>query len=1123
MDDNESEPLSPTATSREAAIVKVNQDHDNQDEKEMPQSNLKPVEIVCNFQREAAEAPSLNNQPDQNINQQSSEEQINWTCSDTAKIVYLISFTFGLSAVCGFYAIGQLQSFSISNFWCDEQYTLPEIHRINRLNNRPYGKKYSCLRTNAIVDYDKLFHKDPTIAYESELNLGNISAAGIFYCACFGLLSLILFLIAFLYSCTMVWKLVINCTCKRVHKVRDTKNCKDESINIHKHKKQKSINNGIRKCSKCKCKCTCECEINVCYNLIKVCTSLWNRMCSIRYKYMSIDTTYWVISSIFWEMVEIIVQIFVLLQFGGTTFREVVLKVNTTDENVILAQSPNDVKAFAVIIALNGIVTGFCWLLYALFPNKCWANTFDYSLLLIDKVFDVIYIVFPIYLAGGLKSIAKLQSNGIIKFFSLFLPMIRVTIKLFFRIHSTTRKLKPKKQRQRKDSLPAEFGNVIDAKNMFITHGEEYCSIDDCKTRIGLCFTVLIFLCGFPSMLAYAVVTDLNASEKFCSSYMYKYDPDDHASLVNDSKDTSDDDGNGNAFLELYLYDFGCTTKVYKLFAAYPCNCRFFELTVNETQNENSKICKMYNDGYNISLMISNTFKKWTMLERYWLPNFEAKGCFEYSLLIDDERMFSTQHLQVLLLQKATLLVQNESYLDAMANWKKIVFFEIYNFRLNQVSDDVASKFVENIGKYSKDLIYLDIDVYHPVNKFYDSFCNFKDSLVYLSIVLASIKNWNHECLSKFHKLKYFSVKTNLREIESFNWDVFNLPNIELISLLANSITFSTMTKSAFDYDDKGQLQFLGYNEKTLNKVFLQLNQFCDVYYNYEKHSNYSQLYEFVDLFNACEINCDSSQDEFSCTTDQNGNGYCDFECYSNKCNFDNGDCNQLCNFETCNITNWGDLICDLSCNSTVCNFDGNDCIFDLLGYDESCGSPNDYNYNYNYSYNYNYYNYNSTMANDTIYDYNLISLINKNISCDESMLGNRWCDASCLYTSNQVCAQIERDGDCSACSDNGATHCSDWWQVFLFASNGKDYITQYDLCNTTVKQYMDILQSQCNDANLTCDNAAYNPNYDKNMNGMIGFYEVLVGCAEVFFDIPQIATQLDCSSCLKNRTNYFL
>ena len=43
-------------------------------------------------------------------------------------------------------------------------------------------------------------------------------------------------------------------------------------------------------------------------------------------------------------------------------------------------------------------------------------------------------------------------------------------------------------------------------------------------------------------------------------------------------------------------------------------------------------------------------------------------------------------------------------------------------------------------------------------------------------------------------------------------------------------------------------------------------------------------------------------------------------------CQFDGGDCFQLCNFTKCNIETMANGNCDAGCNNTECGWDGGDC-----------------------------------------------------------------------------------------------------------------------------------------------------------------------------------------------------
>ena len=64
------------------------------------------------------------------------------------------------------------------------------------------------------------------------------------------------------------------------------------------------------------------------------------------------------------------------------------------------------------------------------------------------------------------------------------------------------------------------------------------------------------------------------------------------------------------------------------------------------------------------------------------------------------------------------------------------------------------------------------------------------------------------------------------------------------------------------------------------------------------------------------------------CLPDTYNNGHCDPGCNNPQCNYDGGDCNQLCNFTDngCNYISLGDGICNPECRNDACAFDYCDC-----------------------------------------------------------------------------------------------------------------------------------------------------------------------------------------------------
>ena len=69
--------------------------------------------------------------------------------------------------------MGQLYKISFSNFWCDKNYTLDEIHAINIENENAMPNEFTCLKTDGFVDFNRVSSADPSEFYQSEWNSSN--------------------------------------------------------------------------------------------------------------------------------------------------------------------------------------------------------------------------------------------------------------------------------------------------------------------------------------------------------------------------------------------------------------------------------------------------------------------------------------------------------------------------------------------------------------------------------------------------------------------------------------------------------------------------------------------------------------------------------------------------------------------------------------------------------------------------------------------------------------------------------------------------------------------------------------------------------------------------------------
>lgn len=583
---------------------------------------------------------------------------------------------------------------------------------------------------------------------------------------------------------------------------------------------------------------------------------------------------------------------------------------------------------------------------------------------------------------------------------------------------------------------------------------------------------------------------------------------------------------------ELYLYNQGCITKVYTLFSDYPCNCRFFQIEEDESVDNTSDICQIHNTfGENVTnRMINNVFEKWTMMQRLWILVNDKNGCLDKYTLYLQESLFSMTDLRVLYLEQAKFAIpmyngtDHTTQLSFMKNWDKLVFFELVEPDITDLTESEMDKFLHNIGQYWRDLVYLRLDKMINVDTFPSSWCNLHSSLKYFEVTFHRIDKFEFgidECGddSSFNELEYF-YSTYVVSFTSVSNDLFQLPNIKIVDMFA---TFSFKSYDLYDMIKSG------YNDETLETVYLQQSEFCreenitrmieSVDYfvdtitskasergvsNIEiSNQSYNYFVSFMNKYSPCDApeiaNCMSTSESFLCGYDEIGDGICDEECFAT-CSFDFGDCSQTCNFTSCNISTWGDGICDSACNSSLCNWDGLDC---------------------NYGSN-SIVNLIDLECNRTLYP------------CNTSWIDDGACDDYC-----RQCSTYEIDYDCQSCDEENSYVCQTIYHNFFISflnfvgidASEREYLTQHDMCNTTGGQTIvtSVKSSGGSDYGVeSCRDFAFNSMIDVNLNGLIGFWELLQIVVEldilgnVFeFRSQEQVYQLNCSLCMYHPIQY--
>lgn len=403
-------------------------------------------------------------------------------------------------------------------------------------------------------------------------------------------------------------------------------------------------------------------------------------------------------------------------------------------------------------------------------------------------------------------------------------------------------------------------------------------------------------------------------------------------------------------------------------------------------------------------------------------------------------------------------------------------------------NETVYFEFLDGIGNHMSELIYLKIEVYAHVYSWPEALCNLKHTLTFLYFRVHLFTNID-DCIGEFEQLTYFFA--SIGPITYFPSSLFNLSKIRIISFDSNELEWDAMI-DIFYTSNNNSSQFSGYSNSLVH-VYFQNNDFChDGSIESALSDNvYTELVSFINLYDACSASCDNFSQilHFNCLPYAVGNGVCDTACNLEDCGFDGGDCQQNCDFESCNVTNWSDGICDQECNSTQCLLDGYDC--------------------------------SSTIQ------------CSNNSLCEYPLLNDGYCHLFCVNETNEICRQVEISTDCyGECPGDSTDGCLFAYNLFSFGSGGDEIIDpdNDDICQIVdlIVQYLGISHEVDTDdllanAVANCSNIFYNPAYDYNTNGKLGFWETILIFGIVRGDSNQVSQGIDCSVCMLNSSLYYV
>ena len=296
-------------------------------------------------------------------------------------------------------------------------------------------------------------------------------------------------------------------------------------------------------------------------------------------------------------------------------------------------------------------------------------------------------------------------------------------------------------------------------------------------------------------------------------------------------------------------------------------------------------------------------------------------------------------------------------------------------------------------------------------------------------------------------------------------------------------------------------------------KIYMQETDVCEFWFNKLKdheiadllnstEDSYKYLFQFLNSTDACEQFCNVGEFHLICHPHKWQDGYCDSACNKAVCNYDGGDCNQLCDFDECDYTMWTNNECDEECFNYDCGFDFCSCSISI----GNVTSPDPLA--------------ESLITND---EYSLYQdecvlnvtkcMIETDFKCKENWLGDGYCDDWC---DNEYCRYDMDDCD-SECID--VLQCYSLWYAFDLLAN---YITtDYFLDTEEACALWPLLTASVilpENADWNCTTLILDPKNDLNGDSVLNPFEAM----SLLMNHSIQSTQVNCSWCFPSVDIYY-
>eukprot|EP01083_Nonionella_stella_P243035 847222_1 len=837
---------------------------------------------------------------------------------------------------------------------------------------------------------------------------------------------------------------------------------------------------------------------------------LWNT-------YMANDKVGWVIRSLVNEITELTLQTNAMLLYNGYNVFDA-----RNEEDIYLAHKPQYIILFAVILAVNAFGSGVLWLSYTFTPNTCYGTMFKLCVFVIDGFSDLFYTVFPLiviftdsYNEGTddiYATLGQLNIDSGLAFCAAFIPLFLLCTQSLLMVRSTRKELRNAYYHQwkYKQSVVKGISSDVD-KELYDSEGNLKLANNRTKAannnwiladkgtkkgrikQIMMAFIALSFI-AFSISVVTIVTKHMSDANAYCTSIR-------EANYVQNGTFIRNVPSEEELVVfernpELWFWD-KCLYQTHPFTSneRLQCQCRaaVIDWGFLESSTEQRDVFNLTQDKI-LSGMLSN----WIMLEKFRTNNVEEGRTFKEKF-----RFPTTSLYKMKAFEWTTLGI--ESLQSEVSTWTDLEYLQFKNTPGSLAN--LAYDFEEL--RNMKYLSFID----SGLQEFPFAICNMSR----LEVVQMEFEGWITSiphCVGNLNQLQVLLVDGSL-QLSDIPLSIFNLPKLILLSITTANIDY----RSLLEYNVPGHIDLndtesvnmwfenhFMYHNDTDVKYWLSQNPMCD---GLEDDGTIYPLKLQTLLRNSCDYYCDTSfTDEIStmCFPRLMGNGRCDETCNMIQCNWDDGDCMQLCfapELTNCSRQDWDFLQhCDEKCDNWYCagyQFGSTfqipmfrSCVCDHL----KCRAhfkTNVYNTSYEMCY--------LVSAVEDIQMFNGVE------ECGHAWRGDGLCDDLCNI---EECSYD--GGDCPG--DCIGNMCNSVYQGWTFLAGPGVY--KMDHATACAEMWSTAVALASQQGNLVEQNCSYAlQNVDYNNDQHINFREFTALGYGLFGGSLNRATQINCSQCI--------